>query len=126
VIHAIHIINMFLTPVLNDFSHHDMLYKTTVDFNQLKVFGSICYSSILPTNRKKFDPRASKCVFIGFKTGMKGNVLLNIQSIEIFVSRDVFLFMKIFFHIKRLRILAIKMTVLTFFIKILLPKTNLF
>ena len=37
VIHAIHIINMLPTPVLNDFSPHEMLYKTLPDFNQLKV-----------------------------------------------------------------------------------------
>jgi len=58
---------MFPTHVLNDFSPYEMLYKTAADFNQLKVFGSLCYCSTLPTNRKKFDPRASKCVFIGFK-----------------------------------------------------------
>jgi len=96
VIHVAHIINMLPTPVLNDFSPHEMLYKTTVDFNQLKVFGSLCYSSTLSTNRKKFDPRASKCVFIGFKRGTKGYVLLNIQSREIFVSRDVVFYEHIF------------------------------
>ena len=67
-----------------------MLYKTPKDFNQLKVFGYLCYASTLSTNRSKFDPRASKCVFIGFKKGTKGYILLNIQSREIFVSRDVF------------------------------------
>ena len=77
-IHVAHIINMFSTLVLNDFSPHEMLYKIALDFNQLKVFGSICYSSTLPTNRKKFDLRASKCVFIGFKRGTKGYVLFNI------------------------------------------------
>jgi len=116
---------MLPTHVLNDFSPHEMLYKSASDFNQLKVFRSLCYSNTLPTNRKKFDPRASKRVFIGFKIGTKGYVWLNIQSREIFVSRDVF-FMNIFFYIKRLRILAIKMEVLTFFIKFLVPKTNLF
>jgi len=35
---------MLPTPVLNDFSPHEMLYKTTPDFNQLKVFGSLCYA----------------------------------------------------------------------------------
>jgi len=43
---------MFPTPVLNDFSSHKMPYKTAADFNQLKVFGSLCYSSTLPTNKK--------------------------------------------------------------------------
>jgi len=27
------------TPVLNYFSPHEILYKTTANFNQLKVFG---------------------------------------------------------------------------------------
>jgi len=31
-----------------------MLYKIIADFNQLKVFGSLCYSSTLPTNIKNF------------------------------------------------------------------------
>ena len=76
---------MLPTPVLNNFSPHEMLYKTAQDFNQLKVFGSLCYASSLSTNRSKFDLRASKCVFIGFKKGAKGYIFLNIQSREICV-----------------------------------------
>jgi len=57
---------MLPTPVLNDFSPHEMLYKTLPDFNQLKVFGSLCYASTLSINRSKFDPKTLKCVFIGF------------------------------------------------------------
>jgi len=77
VIHVAHIINMLPTPVLNYSSPHEMRYKTTGDFNRSKVFGSLCYVSTLSTNKKN-DPRASKCVFIGFKRGTKGCVLLNI------------------------------------------------
>ena len=73
-----------------------MLYKTSRDFNQLKVFGSLCYASTLSTNRSKFDPRASKYVFISFKKGTKGYILLNIQSREIFVSRDVVFYEHVF------------------------------
>ena len=71
---------MLLTLVLNDFSTHEMLYKTLPHFNQLKVFGSLCYASTLSTNKSKFDSRTSKCVFIGFKRGTKGYILLTIQS----------------------------------------------
>jgi len=84
-IHVAYIINMLPTPVLKDFSPHKMLYKTPPDFNQLKVFRSLCFVRTLSTNRSKFDPRASKCVFIGFKKRTKGYILLNIQSREICV-----------------------------------------
>jgi len=70
---------MLSNLVLNYSSPHEMLYKTEADFNGLKVFGSLCYASTFLTNRTKFDPRASKCVFIGFKRGTKLYILLNIQ-----------------------------------------------
>jgi len=79
VVHVAHIINRLPTSFLNYFSPHEMLYKTAAYFNQLKIFGSLCYSSTLLTNRTKFDPMASKCVFIGFKRGTKGYVLWHIQ-----------------------------------------------
>jgi len=87
---------MLPTLVLNYFSPHERLYKTPPDFNQLKVFGFLCYASTLSTNRSKFYPRASKCVFIGFKKGTKGYILLNIQSREIFMSRDVVFYEHVF------------------------------
>jgi len=71
----VHIINILSTPVLNYSSPHEMPYNY---FNGLKVFGSLCYASTLSTNKRKFDPRTSKCVFIGFKRGTKECVLLKI------------------------------------------------
>jgi len=81
---------MFPTPVLNYCSPYEILYKIAANFNGLKVFESLCYASTLSTNKRKFVPRASKCVSIGFKRGTKGYVLLNIFSPEnFFVSRDI-------------------------------------
>ena len=71
-------------------------FQTDADFNGLKVFGSLCYASTLSTNWRKFDPRASKCVFISCPRGTKGYILLNIQSREIFVSRDVVFYEHVF------------------------------
>ena len=77
-IHVVHTINMLPTPVLKYFSPHEMLYKTASDFNQLNVFGSLCYTSTLSTNKSKFDPRASKF------------------NLEKFVSRDVVFYEHVF------------------------------
>jgi len=73
----------------------------------------------LSTNRSTFDLRASKCVFIDFKKETKGYILLNIQSREIFVSRDV-VFYELVFSYQRLMILAMKLTVIKLTIKVLL------
>jgi len=63
---------MLPTPVLNDSSRYEMFYKTMEGFNGLNLFGSLCYASTLSTNRRKFDIRTSKYVFIGFlKRGQK-------------------------------------------------------
>jgi len=87
---------MVPTSVLNYSSPHEMLYKTIANFNGLNVFGSLCYANNLSTNRRKFDPKASKCGFIAFKRGTSEYVLLNIQFREIFVFRHVVFYKHVF------------------------------
>jgi hypothetical protein len=94
--HATHIINRLPSPFLNQKSPHHMLYDTLPDIENLKVFGCLAYASTLQTHRHKLDSRSRKCVTLGFKPGVKGHILFDLKSREIFLSRDVTFFEHIF------------------------------
>ena len=55
----------------------------------LKVFGCIAYVHILDELRTKLDPKAEKCIFIGYSLEQKGYHCYNLVTREIRVSKDV-------------------------------------
>ena len=62
----------------------------------MRVFGSLCFAITLSANKKKLDSRSRKCIHIRFKDGVKGYILFDLHSKEIFLSRDVIFFEHIF------------------------------
>ena len=114
VIHVAYIINMLPTPILNDFSPYEMLYKIALDFNQLKVFGSLYAILALCQQIEKSLIQGHQNVFSLVLKKEQKDMFCSIFSLEKFLCLGMFYFMNIFFHIKRLRILVIKLTILTF------------
>ena len=55
----------------------------------LKVFGCDAYVHVPKDERGKLDNEAEKCIFIGYKYGMKGYKLWNLVTKKIVYSRDV-------------------------------------
>src|ERR1044072_9507669 len=68
---------------------YELLYGHPPDYTSLKVFGCLGYASTILANRTKFDPRADRCVFLGYKSGTKGFILLILATQQIVVSRNV-------------------------------------
>jgi hypothetical protein len=68
------------------------------DVSHIKVFGYTCFMHLSATHRDKLDPKACKCIFLGYSITQKGyyDTLL-----KLYMSRDVkFLEDTIFFYRK--------------------------
>ena len=89
ILHAVFLTNRIPTPLLQGQSPYKILHQKLPDINTFKVFGCLCHASSLQSHRTKLQTRAIKKNFLGYKSGYKGYILLDIQSREIFVSRHV-------------------------------------
>lgn len=85
---TIYLINKIPTGVLKGKSTHDMLYGKEPALNHLRAFGCLCFASILP-RMDKFAPRAKKASLIGYSETQKRYRLLDLESHQVFISRDV-------------------------------------
>jgi hypothetical protein len=64
--HAVFLVNKLPTPVLRDRSPYEVLFKTKPNFDNIKVFGSLCYPWLKPYTKHKLEPRSTPCVYLGF------------------------------------------------------------
>jgi hypothetical protein len=58
-------------------------------FTHLKLFGYEAYVHVPKENMSKLDKKAEKCIFIGYKYGLKGYKLWNPENKKVVYRRDV-------------------------------------
>ncbi|GJX05344.1 ribonuclease H-like domain-containing protein [Tanacetum coccineum] len=83
------------SSVLNRKSPYEMIYKKCPTLSHLRVFGCLCFATIV-NNNDKFSSRSEKCVMIGYSNFKKGYRLYNLDKHQFIFSRDVKFFENIF------------------------------
>ena len=86
---AVYIMNMTPTAAIHGMTPEEKFTGKKPDLSHLKVFGCLAYVHIPDELRSKLDPKAEKCVFIGYSLEQKGYHCYNPLTREIRVSRDV-------------------------------------
>lgn len=89
VLGAVYLINRTPYCLLQNKTPFEILFGQAPDFDELKVFGCLAFAHNQKAKGNKFAPRSRKCVFIGYPHGKKGWKLYDLQTWDIFVSRDV-------------------------------------
>ena len=86
---ASHVINRLPPWPGSEKSPFEALYNLKPDVRYFRVFGSPCYVHVPKDVRTKLDPKAKKCVFVGYDPQRKGWRCMDPKTNKVVVSRDV-------------------------------------
>jgi hypothetical protein len=75
--------------VLDDKTPQEVWTGKKPSLTHLKVFGCDAYVHVPKENKSKLDKKDEKCIFIGYKYGLKGYNLWNPETKKVVYSRDV-------------------------------------
>jgi uncharacterized membrane protein YgcG len=93
VLTATYLLNRMPSRVLKGKSPFEILFADKSPFSvPLKVFGCVSFVHNLNPSRDKLDPRAHKCIFLGYSRTQKGYRCYNPSLQKYFVSADVTFF----------------------------------
>jgi hypothetical protein len=86
---TVYIMNQTPTTVVHVMTPEEKFTGKKPDVLHFRVFGCITYMHDPNKKRSKLDPKAKKCIFIGYSSEQKGCKCFNPSTWKLQVSRDV-------------------------------------
>ncbi|KAI4311917.1 hypothetical protein MLD38_036781 [Melastoma candidum] len=86
---ACYLVNTSPSTAIDCKTRQEVWYGTSSDYSSLRIFGFPTYAHV---NDGKLEPRAMKCIFLGYAKGVKGYRLWcteNDGTHKFIISRDV-------------------------------------
>ena len=84
-----YLVNRSPSSTLHDKTPDEVWIGKKPSLTHLRVFGCDAYFHVSKGNRSKLDKKNEKCIFNGYKDGVKGYKLWNLETKNIVYSRDV-------------------------------------
>lgn len=102
-ISVVFFLNKLATHVLSWSTLWEKLYSKPLNYNDLHVFGCLCFPNLHPYNKHKLHFCSKSCTFLGYNN-IKG---INIWILMVvYVLQGIWSFMKLFFLILLILLLA--------------------
>ncbi len=76
----VYIMNRTPTSVVHGMTPKEKFISKKPDVSHLRVFSCIAYVHVLDEKRSKLDPKAKKCIFIGYSLEQKGYKCFNLST----------------------------------------------
>ena len=83
---ACYLINRSPSITINRKTPIEVWSGSPANYSELRVFGCIAYAHV---DNGKLEPRAVKCIFLGYKSGVKIYKLWNPETRKVVISRNV-------------------------------------
>ena len=86
---ACYLANRSPSLVLEEKTPHELWIGKKPSLSHMRVFGCDAYVHVPKEKRIKLDNKFERCIFIGYKDGLKGYRLCNLETRKVVYSRDV-------------------------------------
>ncbi len=89
VVTIVYIMNQTTIAIVHGMTLEEKFTSKKPNVSHLKMFGYIAYVHVPDEKRSKLDPKANRCIFIGYCLEQKGYKCLNLSTQKLQVSRYV-------------------------------------